>query len=97
MGIGVPSSEGSVAPKSEAVGRTSGSHSEGTPNRRQSSASHEPESRSKSRVREALETSVAWRRPPDRFQRSHESIVPATCEGPNARFARIHASFVAEK
>ena len=64
MGSSSPANDlGSEVAISPHDGTTSGSESRGTPKSSHSSSLHSPRSRSKSRVREALETSVTCQVP----------------------------------
>jgi hypothetical protein len=79
-----------VTPKTPADGRISGSTSRGTSKSAQSSSSQARFSRSMSRVREALVTSVACTAPPVSFQSSALSTVPKQS---SPRCARARAPF----
>ena len=59
-----PNAAGSVRPTTPVEGTTSGSARSGTRSRSHSSADHRPAPMSNSSVRDALEASVTWRRPP---------------------------------
>ena len=86
-------------PKRPDEGRTSGSEDTGTPNREHISSDHAAVARSRSIVRLALDGSVAWTRPPVRFHRSQESIVPNLSEASASTppSVRSHSILLAEK
>ena len=81
----VPTASAATVPNRPQDGRTSASAVRGTPNRSHSSSDHRRTTMSKSRVREALVTSVANTPPsgpPVRFQRTHVSTVARARSGP---------------
>jgi hypothetical protein len=91
---------GSVIPKRPDDGLTSGRDRRGTPNSSHSGSDHSPSLRSNSRVRLALEGSVAKTRPPVSVQTSQASTVPKarSAEAPSTAPSRSsHSHFVAEK
>ena len=92
-----------VTPKSPDEGRTSGSIEAGMPNRSSSQGSQRISWMSKSIVRLALVTSVAWTAPCVSVQMSHVSTVPkaslpasASSRAPGT-LSRIHLILLAEK
>ncbi len=74
-----------VSPKSPADGRTVGSRGAGTPSSASIVSSQASLRMSRRSVRDALEGSVAWTRPPVRFHRSHVSTVPNASSPRRAR------------
>ena len=103
IGIGAPSTEGAIMPKAWEEGQTSGSIARGTRSSLSSSGSQSPVWMLKSRVRDALVTSVTCVLLCDRFQTSQVSTVPKASSPSSARrrapgmLSRIHASLVPEK
>ncbi len=92
-GISPPNSV--VVPKTPAEGSGSGSVAGSTPSSSQSSGSQRRSRMSNSIVRDALETSVAWR--PVSLNTSHESIVPKTASAAASTLRSNHSILVPEK
>src|SRR5437879_6253607 len=97
--IGMPSA---VVPSRPLLGRTSGRHEPGTPNRSHSSSDHARRVMSYSKVRDAFDGSVMWTPPPDppvRFHTIHESTVPKarSASAVTPPSPSSHSSLVAEK
>ena len=103
IGTGDPRILASVFPTRSFVARISGSTGAEIRKRRRSSGSHAPVRRFISIVRDALLTSVTWRRPPVSRCTSQESTVPAASSPRRARArapgtrSSSQASFEAEK
>ena len=103
MGKAAPSASGSVVPNDPDDGRTSGNTARGTSKSPSISSDQSSRRMSKSMVRAAFVTSVAWTRPPVSFQISQLSTVPNASSPAWARsrapstWSRTQASLVPEK